>query len=74
MASVISPLTTMISKLMDDGATKAEALSAIAIALQLDPQIDLTSYDPIQRAFEGDPFATQVMSGQFTDGQSGKSG
>ncbi len=61
-SSVISPLTTMVSQLMDDGASKTEALTAIALALQLDPEIDLTTYDPIQKAFEGDPFATQVMS------------
>ena len=61
-SSVISPLTTMVSQLMDDGASKTEALTAIALALQLDPQTDLTTYDPIQKAFEGDPIATQVMS------------
>jgi hypothetical protein len=61
-SSVISPLTTMVSQLMDDGASKTEALTAIALALQLDPDIDITTYDPIQKAFEGDPFATQVMS------------
>ena len=61
-SSVITPLTTMVSQLMDDGASKTEALTAIALALQLDPKIDLTTYDPIQMAFEGDPFATQVMS------------
>ena len=51
-SSVISPLTTMISKMMDLGATKAEAVTALALALELDSTIDFTNYDPIQKAFE----------------------
>ena len=60
-ASVVSPLTTMISKMMDLGASKQEALTALSLALELDSSIDLTNYDPIQRAFEGDERATSVM-------------
>jgi uncharacterized repeat protein (TIGR02543 family) len=60
-ASVVSPLTTMISKMMDLGASKTEALTALSLALELDSSIDLTNYDPIQRAFEGDERATSVM-------------
>ena len=51
----------MVSQLMDDGASKTEALTAIALALQLDPQTDLTTYDPIQKALKG-IHLTQVMS------------
>ena len=60
-ASVISPLTTMISKMMDLGATKEEAVTALALALELDSSIDFTNYDPIQKAFEGDNRAATVM-------------
>ncbi|MDA8805939.1 InlB B-repeat-containing protein [Opitutales bacterium] len=60
-ASVVSPLTTMISKMMDLGASKQEALTALSLALELDSSIDLTNYDPIQRAFEGDERAASVM-------------
>ena len=60
-SSVISPLTTMIAKLMDEGATKSEALSALSIALQLNSEIDLTSYDPFEKALQGDPLAVKVM-------------
>ena len=38
-----------------------EALTALSLALELDSSIDLTNYDPIQRAFEGDERATSVM-------------
>ena len=60
-ATVISPLTTMVSKLMDLGATKEEAIAALALALDLDSTIDFTTYDPIQKAFEGHGDATNVM-------------
>ena len=60
-ASVVSPLTTMIAKMMDMGATKEEAVTALALALNLDTTIDFTNYDPIQKAFEGDIQATTVM-------------
>jgi len=60
-SSVISPLTTMIAKLMDEGATKSEAISALSIALQLSSEIDLTSYDPFEKALQGDPMAVRVM-------------
>ena len=61
-STVVSPLTTMISRLMDLGASKSEAISALAIALDLDPSIDYTVYDPIARAFNGDSEATKIMS------------
>ena len=60
-SSVVSPLTTIISKMMDLGATKDEAITALALALDLDSSIDFTSYDPIQEAFDGDQRATDVM-------------
>ena len=40
--------------MMDLGATKEEAIIAVALSLELDSSIDLTNYDPIQQAFVGD--------------------
>ena len=60
-SSVVSPLTTIMSKMMDLGATKDEAITALALALDLDSSIDFTTYDPIQEAFDGDQRATDVM-------------
>ena len=60
-ATVVSPLTTIISNMMELGATKDEAIVALALALGLDTTIDFTHYDPIQKAFEGDSRATVVM-------------
>ena len=47
--------------MMDLGATKDEAITALALALDLDSSIDFTTYDPIQEAFDGDQRATDVM-------------
>ncbi|MEK9773916.1 MAG: hypothetical protein VW576_10185, partial [Opitutae bacterium] len=60
-STVVSPLTTMIAKLMDLGASKEEAVTALALALDLDTTIDFTTYDPIQKAFEGDVQATTIL-------------
>ena len=60
-STVVSPLTTMITKMMDLGATKEESLTALALALELNSTIDFTNYDPIQKAFEGDAQATEIM-------------
>jgi len=60
-SSVVSPLTTIIAEMMDLGATKEEAVAALALALGIDSSIDFTTYDPIQEAFEGDERATDVM-------------
>ena len=58
---MVSPISTIISKLMDLGATKNEALLSVALALELDESIDFTNYDPILEAFDGDTRATEVM-------------
>ena len=60
-STVVSPISTIISKLMDLGATKNEALLSVALALELDESIDFTNYDPILEAFDGDTRATEVM-------------
>jgi len=60
-ATVVSPLTTLISQLMQSGLSKELAVSQVSTSLGLSPDIDLSSYDPIQKAFEGDENATHIM-------------
>jgi hypothetical protein len=60
-ASVVSPLTTLISQMMVGGLSKEEAMKRVSLALGLDEGLDLTNYDPIQKAFEGEANATLVM-------------
>ena len=60
-STVVSPLTTLISQLMENGLTKEDATTRLARALGLSAELDLTAYDPIQKAFEGDANATFVM-------------
>ena len=60
-ATVVSPLTTLVAQLMENGFTKEESMRKVSSALGLSTGIDLSTYDPIQKAFEGDSNATFVM-------------
>ncbi|MBV2263517.1 MAG: cadherin domain-containing protein, partial [Thauera sp.] len=54
-ATTINPLTTLVSAIVESGATPAEASSLVAKSLGLDPGLDLTSYDPYAVLKSGDP-------------------
>lgn len=60
-STVVSPLTTLISQLMSSGLNKEQATARVATSLGIRTDIDLTTYDPIQKAFEGDENATHIM-------------
>ncbi len=68
-STVITPLTTLISALVSSTAddlhplTVAEAASAVATAFNLDPTINLQTFDPVPGAVSGnDPAATAILS------------
>ena len=62
-STVVTPLTTLVSELVSDGQTAAQAQEAVLKALglgELNDRIDLTSYDPLQQpADDADALAVQ---------------
>ena len=61
-ASVVSPLTTIVAKIMDTGVSKETAIVMTAQALGIDTSIDLTTYDPIlETALGNDEQAGAVL-------------
>ncbi|MXS78942.1 calcium-binding protein, partial [Nitrosomonas sp. JL21] len=60
-SSVINPLTTIISRIIDnDGVSAAEAAGIVLAALGLDDEIDLLHFDPINAVMSAD---TAPMTG-----------
>ena len=61
-ASVVSPLTTIVAKIMDTGVSKETTIVWTAQALGIDTSIDLTTYDPIlETALGNDEQAGAVL-------------
>jgi hypothetical protein len=62
-STVISPLSTLVTAVMDDGVgmTKDQAKAKVAQALGLPATIDPTSYDPLAAASSGDADAAKVL-------------
>ena len=61
-ASVVSPLTTLVAKIMDTGVAKETAIVMTAQALGIDTSINLTTYDPIlETALGNDEQAGAVL-------------
>ena len=52
-STVVTPLTTLIQELIDDGKTAAQAEAAVEQAFGLDGTLDLTHLDPIAAASAG---------------------
>ena len=65
-STVITPLTTLLAAMVDDGTDLATAKTLLADALDLDPGIDITTLDPVEGTLSGDPVAAaaaaQVMA------------
>lgn len=61
-STVITPLTTLIASLVDDGSSVADAKSTVADALGLSSAVNLTAYDPVAAVLAGDANAAAVMS------------
>jgi Ca2+-binding RTX toxin-like protein len=64
-STVVTPLTTLVAALVDQGQTVSEASANVASALGLDPALDLPNFDPIPLAAAGGPegdAAAQVLA------------
>jgi VCBS repeat-containing protein len=68
-STVVTPLTTLVTSLVDTAAangvvvTAADAAAQVATAFGIDPtHIDLTTYDPVPAAVTGDAAATAVLA------------
>ena len=60
-ATVVTPLTTVIAEMMEQGTSKEAAKSVLTSALGLPTSIDVTTYDPIESAGNGDTEAALVL-------------
>jgi hypothetical protein len=60
-SSVVTPLTTIVAEMMNQGSTKENAMSALASSFGLPQSIDITNYDPIANAGEGKSEAVTIL-------------
>ena len=60
-STVVTPLTTILNALVQEGLSKTEAQSALSLSFGYSNQVDLTHYDPIRAAGEGDENAKQIL-------------
>ncbi|HYC47443.1 MAG TPA: type I secretion C-terminal target domain-containing protein [Burkholderiales bacterium] len=62
-STVITPLTTLVAALIEGtpGTSVADAQAQVITAFGL-PDIDLTTFDPVQAALSGDPDAVEIYS------------
>jgi hypothetical protein len=60
-ATVVTPLTTVIAEMMEQGTSKEVAKSVLTSSLGLPASIDVTTYDPIESAGNGDTQAALVL-------------
>ena len=59
---MVTPLTTVIAEMVNQGTTKEDAMSLMVDAFGLPPSLDVTNYDPIKNASEGSSDAALVPS------------
>ena len=60
-AAVVTPLTTVIAEMVNQGTTKEDAMTLMVDAFGLPPSLDVTNYDPIKNASEGSSDAAVVL-------------
>ncbi len=60
-ATVVTPLTSVIAEMMEQGSSKETAKSLLNSSLGLPTGIDVTTYDPIENAGKGDMQAISVL-------------
>ena len=68
-AAVVTPLTTVIAEMVNQGTTKEDAMSLMVDAFGLPPSLDVTNYDPIKNASEGSSDATLVLQSGAVGGE-----
>ncbi|WP_242728670.1 DUF4347 domain-containing protein [Microcoleus vaginatus] len=61
-AIVVTPLTTLMTELVEQGTDQNQAQIQVKSALGLSSAIDLTSYDPLQAITQNDPNALAVYA------------
>ena len=60
-AGVVTPLTTVIAEMINQGTNKETAISLMSDAFGLPTGLDITNYDPIKNASEGSSDLTLVL-------------
>ncbi|MEG4805020.1 DUF4347 domain-containing protein [Microcoleus sp. ARI1-B5] len=61
-ATVVTPLTTLMTELVEQGISVTEAQNQVKSGLGLSSEIDLTSYDPLQAITQNDPNGLAVYA------------
>jgi Ca2+-binding RTX toxin-like protein len=61
-ATVVTPLTTLMTELVEQGTDPNQAQIQVKFALGLSSAIDLTSYDPLEAITQNDPNALAVYA------------
>ncbi|MEZ2240814.1 calcium-binding protein, partial [Microcoleus sp.] len=61
-ATVVTPLTTLLTELVEQGTDQNQAQIQVKSALGLSSAIDLTSYDPLQAITQNDPNGLAVYA------------
>jgi Ca2+-binding RTX toxin-like protein len=61
-ATVVTPLTTLLTELVEQGTDKNQAQIQVKSALGLSSAIDLTSYDPLEAITQNDPNGLAVYA------------
>ena len=61
-ATVVTPLTTLLTELVEQGTDPNQAQIQVKSALGLSSAIDLTSYDPLEAITQNDPNALAVYA------------
>ena len=60
-ASVVTPLTSLISGLMDTGLAKSDAEQLLSNNFSLSQEVDLTTYDPYENAANGESTSGDIL-------------
>jgi VCBS repeat-containing protein len=62
-STVVTPLTTLVTSLIDSGVHASDAVTQVAAAFGIDSnKIDLTTFDPVPSAVSGNAAATAVLA------------
>ncbi|MCT7956395.1 DUF4347 domain-containing protein [Laspinema palackyanum] len=61
-ATVVTPLTTLIAQLVEQGIDPAQAQAKVEAALGLPAGVDLQNYDPLEAMTNGDPNGLTVFA------------
>ncbi len=60
-STVVTPLTTLVAALVDQGQTASQATTNVLLSFGLAPIVDLLNFDPVAAVIAGDPNAAAVL-------------